>query len=236
MNLKFLVLLGVCAGSISFGEEIKKISVSGQCTAEVSPDHGSVNFVAERVEKDSATAIKKATELHETLRAELKKLSIKDLELASSEYNVQEKKEWENSRSVSKGFVARIGLRASTSEIASLGKLMEVAGRVGVTETNQLSTSISDLRWLDAKTRCLDTAARNAEEKAQTLVKSLHAKLGKVFQITEVSGSAASPVQPLFMETAMMKSSARRDAGPAPTIEGQKQTLVQEVQVVFLIE
>lgn len=236
MKLK-IILLGVLLTTASFAEEAKKIiTVSGQCTVEVSPDRGSINFVAERVEKDASTAIKKATELHEKLRAEFKKLGIKDLELSSSEYTVQERKEWEKNKSVSKGFGARLGLKAITPDISSLGKLMEVAGTLGVTETNGLTTYVSDAKWLDEKKKCLDTAARNAEEKAQALVKSLHAKLGRVFQINETAGNISSPVQPIFQERAMMMKSAMHDAAPAATIEGQKQSLTQDVQVAFFIE
>ncbi|MBC7397645.1 MAG: SIMPL domain-containing protein [Bdellovibrionales bacterium] len=235
MKLSYFLILSVFFVSSAFSEETKKVSVSGQCTAEVAPDRGSVNFVAERVEKDAATAIKKATELHESLRAEFKKLNLKDLEFSSSEYSVQERKEWEKNKNVSKGFAARLGLKAVTHTIADLGRLMEIAGRLGVTETSGLTTYVSDAKWMEEKNRCLDAAAKNAEVKAQALVKSLHAKLGKVLQITETSSVAPGPVQPMFMERAMMKSDARGSA-PTPTIEGQKQSLVQDVQVVFLIE
>ena len=236
MNFKLIVLLSGLLSVSSFAEESKRITVSGQCSVEVSPDRGSINFVAERVEKDASTAIKKATELHEKLRTEFKKLGIKDLELSSSEYTVQERKEWEKNKSVSKGFGARLGLKAITPDISSLGKLMEVAGTLGVTETNGLSTYISDAKWLDEKKKCLDTAAKNAEEKAQALVKSLHAKLGRVFQINELSGNTSAPVQPIFQERAMTMKSAMHDTAAPATIEGQKQSLMQEVQVVFLIE
>ncbi len=235
MNSKMIILIMLLFAPQAFSEESKKVTVSGQCATEVSPDRGSVNFVAERLEKDASTAIKKATELHEKLRAEFKRLNIKDLELSSSEYTVQERKVWEKNKEVSKGFAARLGLKAITPDIASLGKLMAAAGDLGVTETNNLTTYVSDAKWLDEKKRCLDAAAKNAEEKARALVTSLHAKLGRVFQINERSNVGQTPVQPMMMmERAMDKSS--RGGSPVPTVEGQKQSLIQDVEVVFLIE
>lgn len=225
-------LLACC---IAHADSDKKVTVNGQCTAEVNPDRGSIVFVVDHTEKDVKQAIQKSTELHEKLREEFKRQKIKDLELSTSEYSVFEKKEWEKDRSVSKGFSARLGIRATTPEISKMGELIAIAARLGVKETNALSTYLSDQKLLDEKKKCLDVAAKNAREKAETLVKSLNARLGKVLQISERGNvSINPPPQPLFEARVMHKSMAADVA--SPTIEGQKQTLTQEVDVTFAIE
>jgi uncharacterized protein YggE len=239
MKLTSMVLvLLACASTLSnahAADSDKKVTVSGQCTAEVSPDRGSIVFVIENTEKDVKQAISKTTDLHEKLRAEFKRLTIKDLELSTSEYSVYEKKEWEKDKSVSKGFSARLGVKATTPEIAKMGELIAIAARLGVKETNALSTYLSPQKLLDEKKKCLDGAAKDAREKAEALTKSLNARLGRVLQINERGSISSSPMQPMYEARALHKSMAA-DAGAAPSIEGQKQTLTQEVDVSFAIE
>jgi uncharacterized protein YggE len=210
----------------------KRVTVSGQCVLETTPDRGAIQFTAEVLHPDAKIAIQKATELHEKLRDELKRTKIKNLELSTSEYSVQERKEWENQKNVSKGFAARLGLRASTSEIAALGEMLTIAARVGIKETSGLSLYLSDSKGLEEKKKCLDLAAKNAKEKADTLAKSLGAKVGPALQIIERSNGATTPPGPLF-EGAMMKSAA---ADTAPTIEGRKLTVSQDIEVTFSLE
>jgi len=211
----------------------KKVTVNGQCLVETAPDRGSVTFVITHQDWDVKVAISKSTSLYEKLREELKKSKSKNLELSSSEYNVQERREWENNKNVNKGFEARLGLRATTSEISSLGDLIAIAAKIGVKESHSLTTYLSEGKLLEEKKKCLEIAAKNAHEKAETLVKSLGAKLGKVLQITESGATPPPPPMPM-MERGMMKS-ASLDAN-SPTIEGQKQMINQTVDVTFAIE
>ena len=235
--MKYLILLALNLMIVSsvLAEEPKRVTVIGQCTAEVAPDRGSINFVSEKLSTDSAKAIEEATQLNEKLRDALKNTGAKDLELVSSEYSVQERKEWEKDKNVSKGFAARLGLKAITSDIPVLSKLISVAAELGVTETSGLTTYVSEPKWLSERKACLNAAAKNAEEKARTLIETLHAKLGRVSQITERPANIGQAPAPMYMERAMMKAQVA-DAPTRPTVEAQKQTLMQEVEVSFLIE
>lgn len=209
----------------------RKVTVSGECNLEIEPDRGSVIMVADAQAPEAKTAIKRAIELHEKLRAELKKSKIKNLELTQAEYTVQEVTAWENNKSVSKGFQCRIGLRAVTTEIPALGEVLAIAGEVGVRNSHSLQTYLSEGRALDEKKNCLSIAARNAREKALELVKTLGSKLGSVIQIDE-RGASSRPPGPMMMESAPMM--ARSMA--APTIEAAKQNIHHEVDVTFQIE
>ncbi|MBS1957981.1 MAG: SIMPL domain-containing protein [Bdellovibrionales bacterium] len=214
----------------------KRVTVSGQCVLETTPDRGSVTFIVETLNADPKIAIQKTTELHEKLRNELKRSKVKDLELSTTEYTVAERKEWENNKNVSKGFFARLGVRATTPEIGNLGDLIAIAARLGVKETTGLSTYLSDQKSLDEKKRCLETAAKNAREKAEALAKSLNTKVGRVLAINERGGGNVSePPMPMRMESMSMKSMADSNMAP-PTISGQKLTISQDVEVSFSLE
>ncbi|MBU6152943.1 MAG: SIMPL domain-containing protein [Bdellovibrionales bacterium] len=209
----------------------RKVTVSGECNLEVEPDRGSVIMVADAQAPDAKTAIKRATELHEKLRSDLRKSKVKNLELTQAEYSVQEVTAWENNKSVSKGFQCRIGLRAVTPEISAMGEVLAIAADAGVRNTHSLQTYLSEGRVLDQKKNCLVIAAKNAREKATELVKALGGRLGSVLKIEEKSGAEPQP-GPFMMESVPMRSKAM----PAPTIEAAKQNIHHEVLVTFQIE
>jgi len=232
LSALFLVFTAQAPFSYAAPVADRKVVVSGECTLEVEPDRGSVILVAEAQEKDAKTAIRKATAVHEELRKALKKSKVRDLELSSVEYTVQEITAWEDNRQVSKGFQCRIGLRAATPDIPALGEILSIAEDSGIHSTSALETWLSDSKLLSEKKRCLGIAARNAREKAEHLVKSLNAKLGAVQSIVERSGPEPRPPGPLPRGFAMKAV----EAAPAPTIEGGKQSLHHEVEVGFAIE
>jgi uncharacterized protein YggE len=223
------VLVLLSASAAAAGE--RKVVVGGECNLEVEPDRGSVILVADAQAPDAKAAIKRATDLHERLRSELKKSKVKNLELTQAEYNVQEVTAWENNKSVSKGFQCRIGLRAVTPEISALGEVLAIAGDAGIRNTHSLQTYLSEARTLEQKKTCLSIAAKNAREKASELVKALGGKLGAVLQIEERTASGMPP-RPVMMESAPMMARSM----PAPTIEAAKQNIHLEVDVTFQIE
>ncbi len=229
MLLAFLFLSQTC-----FANELdKKVTVIGHCLMETTPDRGSITFVITHVEPSAKSAIQKSTALYEKLRDEFKRSNVKNLELSSTEYNVFERKEWENNKSVSKGFECRYGLKATTTEISSLGDLISIAARLGVTETHSLHIELSDAKTMDEKKKCLDIAARNARDKADILVKSLGAKLGKILKIVELDSSTVNPPSPTYEKTMVR---ATLDSTPPPGIEAQKLTINQTVEATFAIE
>jgi uncharacterized protein YggE len=207
-----------------------QVRVTGECTSESEPDRGSVVLVAEHQAPDAKTAIRRATELHEKVKAELKRAKVKNLELSSVEYTVQEVTAWENNRSVSKGYVCRIGMKAVTTEIGSLGEILAIAGEVGIRNTSALQTYLSDSKMMEEKKKCLEGAAKNAHDKAQHLAKSLGARLGPVIYIEE-RGAQPSMPRPMMRESFAMKASA-----PEATIEAAKQEVRMEIEAAFSLE
>jgi uncharacterized protein YggE len=236
MKFPVTTLLPVVLFSLSASAAIdKKITVSGECTMEVEPDRGAVVLTAENQSPDAKTAIKKATELHERARSELKRSKLKGLEFSTAEYTVHEQLQWENNRQVSKGFLCRIGLRVVTPEIPALGEILSIAGDAGIRNTQGLQTYLSEQKQLDEKKKCLEGAAKNAREKAEHLAKSLGTKLGPVLQILERGGGGLpGPVPVMSKMMGMAEADMARSA--APTIEGQKQNLHLEVEVSFSLE
>ena len=229
-----LIVLSVFMAEPASATLDRKVSVAGECTLEVEPDRGSVTVVAEHTAPDAKSAIKKATEQHEKLRSELKRSKLKGLELSTSEYTVQEQFQWENNKQVSKGFTCRIGLKVVTPEIPALGEVLSLASDAGIRNTQGLHTYLSDQKMLDEKKKCLESAAKNAREKAEQLVKALGGKLGPVIQIQERGAAMPGPMPIVAEAMAFADKGMARSA--SPTIEGARQNLRLEVDVSFSIE
>ena len=127
--MKMFFFTMIFASLTQAAEFDRKVTVTGQCDIETSPDRGAVTFVITHLDWDAKVAIAKSTALYEKLKTELKRTRAKDLELASTEYTVLDRKEWQNNKNVSKGIEARFGLRATTSDISALGDLIAAAAK-----------------------------------------------------------------------------------------------------------
>jgi uncharacterized protein YggE len=230
MNLLLLALHFSLASASAMDHTV---STSGQCSREVTPDRASIVFTVEKLNRDVKMATSAATELHEKLRKELKKTNAKDLELTTTEYSVYEKKDFQKNKSVSLGFAARLGVKASTSEVADTSKLIAAAANLGITETGELVSYLSEEKSRDEQKKCLATAAQNAREKADALAKSLGSTLGKTLQINERGANVPGP-QPMREMMAFGRMNKMMDSGP--TIDAGKQTIHQDVDVTFAIE
>jgi uncharacterized protein YggE len=211
------------------------VATSGQCTTEVSPDRASIVFTVEKVEKTAKAAIEKATETYEKLRTELKKTQAKDLELSTDEYTVGEKIDYQRNKNVKLGFAARLGIKASTSNIADISEFIKVAANLGINETGQLVSYLSDAKERVEKKKCLEAATANAKDKATILAQSLGMKVGRPISINERGTSISAPRE-MMMTRFAAPQAASSDMAKGPTVDARKQTISQEVEVNFSME
>ncbi len=232
INLTGMIFVSLISflGSQAFAVE-RQIAVSGTCKKLVTPDRGALTITIEYVDVDLKAATKKASDSYEQLRSEVKKLALEHSDLTTSEYSVNEVKEWEKNRNVFKGFRARLGLKVATSQTQRLGEVMAIASRIEAKEVGQLYVFLSDEKMKNESFECLQEAAENAKAKADRLAKSLGAKLGAVTSIQE--GVGGSLPRPVISDSPMgILSKDSRDMS-APTVETGKQELSLSVQVVF---
>lgn len=237
-----LVLEGLCAlvsvtsaqAAGDFRDE-HKVVVSGTCNHSVVPDRGSIVLTAEIQDPDLKVATRKATEAYERARAAIQKLSLKDAELGTVEYNVQQQREWEKGKSVFKGYTARIGLKVATSEIQRLGDVIAIASREGLRDVGQLITYLSDEKQMQERFGCLQAAAEDAKSKADKLAHSLGAKLGSTIQILEAP-QAQLPRDPMPMAAMSLSESEGGRSTPRPSLEAGRQNISVMVQVSFALQ
>lgn len=215
---------------------VRSISVSGQCLRSVVPDRGSIIVTVDHQDQNVQVATKKTTEAYEALKKAVQKLALKNVELQTSEYNVQEVREWEKNRTVSKGFRARMGLEVTTSEIARLGEVIAAAANAKITDVGALRSFLSDVKNREEREACLEEAIGHAQAKAAKMAKAAGAKLGRVLQLKE-EGSSMNPVpQPMAEARFMAKSSMMDSSVAAPAIDSTTQKLSLSVEALYALD
>lgn len=227
--MKFFTLI-LLFSSAAFAERV--VSVSGECIKNVSPDRGTVTLVAQFTEKTSTVASRKAMETYEKIRNAVQRMNLKDLELQTSEYSVQEVFDYVNGNRVSRGTQAALGLQVVTSEISRLGDVAALSSQHQINRVESLSTFLSPEKTKETREACLVEAVQNAKAKAEKMANSLSAKLGEVQLIDENPQTAPTPRWANMMSA---KSAESDSARIAPRIESKPETINVNVLVKFAL-
>ena len=211
----------------------REVSVSGSCLRTVTPDRGAIVLTAEAQDKDLKAAAKDATEAYERAKKAVERLGLADLELRTVEYSLNEVREWEKNKTVSKGFRARMGLRVASSQIQRLGEVIAIGAREGLRDVGALVSFLSEEKQKKEQFECLKEAAEDARARAEKMAGALGAKVGEVVMLSESGGYQRPEPQPRAM--LMEKSMAANDMA-APTVEAGRQDLHVTVQATFSLK
>ena len=235
-NLSLVILTLLSSIAFAKDEPIKSIRVSGTCEKQITSDRGNVILTVEHTDKNVKIVSQKTNEVYNKLKKEIESLKLNKAELETVEYSVNEHREWENNKSVSKGFKARLGLKVSTSEIARLGEVITKANELGITDIGALSTYVSDELFKSQEQECLKVAALHALKKAESLAKTLDTKVDGVLEIEQGVPQRDMPMPgPRFMQKNMRGMEAM-SADATPEITGGKQLYKIDVMVTFKLD
>ena len=209
------------------GSDKRLVTVQGLCHRQVTSDRGAIILTAETTDMDLNSATHRTTAIYDRVREAVKRLNLENADLQTVEYSVSENREWEKSKSIFKGYRARMGLRVATSSIAKLGEVISIAAREQVKDVGSLTTFMSNEKQMKERLGCLQEASENARARADKLANSLGAKLGEVQEIQEVpdSNGGGRPVPMMAMNKGM--------ADAAPAVEAGAQDLAITIQASF---
>lgn len=209
----------------------REVTVTGVCNHVATPDRGSIVLTAETLELEAGTSSKNATVIYNRVRDAIKKLALEDVQLSTSEYSVEELKEWQNNKSVFKGYKTRIGLRIETSAPQRVGDIIAVATQNNLKDVSKLALFLSTEKMMKEQIACLREATENAHNKAEKLALGLGAHVGDVITITENQNSPGPrPPSPVF---AMIADASSRSAPPPVAVETGQQEINVSIQVIF---
>lgn len=219
---------------ICFANPNRTLSVSGDCQRKVGQDRVSVTITAEFLDPNPTTASTKTTQQYNQLRDKIKKLNLKDQELSTSEYSLNEEFEWIKNTQKSKGYRSRQSLTLETSEMNKIGEALKIAQEMGVKRVSGLATFVSDELRKSEREACLEEAFKNAKSKADRLAKASGAKIGSVLEMNETA-KTQSPEFPRYKTMMAQDAMAESVAGSAPSIDAKSETIQTSLQVIFQI-
>jgi uncharacterized protein YggE len=225
----------VSGTSFATDESNNGITATGTCIKKVSQDRASVALLSTSLAANATEASREATKAHNKLRDAIQNLKLENMQLDTLGYNVSEEREWLNKKSVSKGYRANIALQVETSDIARIGDVIAVATKQGVKGVDQLNTFVSNEKYKSEYEGCLETAARNAKDKAAKLAKGAGIKLGKVLVINEgrPPSNTISYRRGEVMAQARAFAESDNSAEPAPVTDAKPIDMTVSATVTF---
>lgn len=227
--MKYLFLLLFPLSALAT-ESPRTISVTGLCQKTVTTDQGSVVLTIKEVKADLTKSASEANKKSNDLKAKLNDLKIKDLEVKQLSYQMNELKEWEKEKMVSKGFQTLISYKTTTKEISQLGKIIALAEGLGIKEISSLELSLSDKSRNQLLLECLKSAGEDAKVKAQQIALGLGVTVDKVLQVSY--DRSYSPPPSFYNRSVMAMKSADM---VAPEIAPQNEDFILNLNVTFSI-
>lgn len=231
--IKVFLLVGLLLITLSSHADdlARTISVFGECQKKIKTDRGAITVTVSHTSKNIQQATNQTNEKYNIFKSTVEKLTLPDQQLETVNYNVFEKKEWENKKYVSKGFTAEAGLKISTSDISKIGKIIETANKLKIKRISSLQTYVSQILRKKEYENCLAKATSNALDKAKKMATTLNAKVGKVTKINEgIRREGAMPPPPRDF---MMAKSVGRESALPPQISERQVDFNVKVEVQF---
>lgn len=211
--------------------EIPKLSVTGSAEIKKAPDMVSISVGVEEEDKNADAAMKKTAAKIEAVIAAIKAGSGQETTYSTdtvSLYPVYEPTDPKKPKPpLTIGYRAASTLTVKTSDLKTVGKLIDSAAKAGANRIESLVFSLKDNK--EAEQEALTKAAENALATAATLAKASAVKIKRTLLIQQDSG-----VSPVRFKTALYSA---RDMGESSMpIEPGSVSVSAQVSITFEIE
>jgi uncharacterized protein len=196
-----LVLSAPFAASAGEASLPRLVSVTGEGEVKARPDIANVTLGVEARRPTLAEARTQVTAAVDRLLALTRELRIDPKQVDASQLHVQPEYRWneKDSERVLLGYVVSRQVEVELRDLERLGALLERAVSAGANQVQGVRLDSSRRKELERE--ALAVAVRDARLDAEALASAAGAKLGAVHSL---DAAAAPPVQPKYMERAVM--------------------------------
>lgn len=199
----FSLLLVLASFSVFAGSSSSDgVWVEGVGESKVAPDMASLIFSISTLDMSAKKSQQLNAQITEKVISKLKSEGVAGKDVQSSGFNVSPEYDYKNNGRQLKGHRVQHSFQAVIRKTSKLGEVLDALTSVGgeALSIGNIAFGLSNDASLQLKT--LELALANAREKAETLAKASHQKLGEILGVEEVTGSGGIPV----MRMEMMKS------------------------------
>lgn len=205
------------------------IAVTGEGSVNAVPDIAKIEVGLNTEAKTVAAAQKENTEKMNAVIAAIKGLGIEAKDLQTQNYNIYPKYEWTDGKSKIVGYTVNQSLKVKVRDNGKVSEVLKVSADNGANQIGNLNFEIDDPDKLTGEAR--EKAIEDAEQKAETLAKSLGVKLGKVVSFSEANAGRVD--YPKYMSAA--DGFGVGGGTPAPEIQAGENEIKVEATIVYEI-
>ena len=218
------------------GSITNAISVTGDGTSVTEPDL--VTLTVNITEKDFSTkqAMQKTNGKISQVMAIAKKYGVDDKKIKTTQLSIRPVYEWENDRSVFKGYEASqsLGIESKYDKNSqNVSNILDEVASIDKVQIYGINFGFEDKKALAEQAR--ELAYKSAEQKAMQLAKLSGVKLGKPISITDMSNQYNTTVSSdNFAKTMSIETFGA--SAPTTQISGGELEHKVNISVVFAIE
>jgi uncharacterized protein YggE len=178
------------------------VRASGEATVSAKPDEARIQIGVITPAKTAEAAAGENANQTNVVLTELRKNMAAGSELRTTNYSIAPQYRYPQSGAspVMDGYVANNTVEVTTRDLASVGKLIDIASRNGANTIHSVEFSIRDDHTIRAQ--ALREATQSARANAEAIASGVGAKLGRILSV-ESSESPQRPIMQMQMGAAM---------------------------------
>lgn len=212
----------------------RTLSANGTVEKMISPDQAEIYLSVETLATTASISQEDNAKISEQVRMALKSAGVKEAQIETTYYTVQEQFEWESnwSKQVSKGFKTTNSIKVTITNLTKTGSVVDAAVSAGANRVSSIQFTLSKEAQESAKQQALTDAAKMAKTKAQSIASGLGVNLREVKSISENSYYYAPNYRNYSYDMAVGSSEAKAETPITPSDVSVSAT----VSVVYELE
>ncbi|MBR1553503.1 MAG: SIMPL domain-containing protein [Schwartzia sp.] len=237
MNKKFFPAALLCCAALfapitarAAEQEPPILAVSGSGMVQGVPDQAAVTLGVVTHAETTGEAQQENARKAAAIRSALSALGIEDKDIKTEDYNFQPEYSREaNERNVIIGYVASNTIRVKVRDVALVGDVVDAVLASGANTVRSLDFSIRDTDGLRRK--ALESAVKDAWDKAEAIAGALRKSIVGVQRVTENTGM----FQPRQANNLMLMAKSMDAAAESTPIDAGTLSLTADVHIEFIL-
>ncbi|HLC46686.1 MAG TPA: SIMPL domain-containing protein [Candidatus Nanoarchaeia archaeon] len=187
-----IVIIGLVAVvlMLSYGQMRQAkdtITVTGYGKVTTQPDKASASIIVQTLKSTAQEAQDENSRISTSVLSALKAAGIKESDIETAGYYLYPKYEWNPKLEKNEivGYELRNTLKVETKDTSNVGKYLDAAVSAGANSVESVNFELSDEKQVEVNAQALAKASGMAGDKAQSIVKTLDVKLGKLVTVSE---------------------------------------------------
>lgn len=207
------------------------LTVNGSGTVKAKPDICYINIGVDTFAEDAGKAQSDNSKIMDKITKELSRLGIKEEDVKTITYNIYKSVKYEpvfgqdNAKKI-QGYNAINIVEVTVRDIKKVGIVIDAAAKAGANTINNIRFDVTDEK--DLYNEALKIAMNNAKEKAQAILGTFGANVGKPYSIDENNYSS-----PIIYRESMLKFSSDIAEGYSTPVEAGELEITARVMVKY---